>query len=554
VTIPTSVTTIASSAFANCTRLTVVYFQGNAPSVDATAFASDSGATICYLPGATGWSSPFAGIPAEQCSSTIQTGWLQVNLLPPAVIAAGAQWHLDGVTNQNSGLTVSNLSPGSHVVSFTSNISGWSAPPAQTINITNGAITFASGIYTQTNTALILLTNGAGTIHHAVWPESLVIGKSYRVTAVPNPRNVFVNWVGGTAQPYSVLSTSPGFTFTNQSNLLLEANFETNFFLAAQGTYRGLFAPATGARQQGNSGSFLFSVTSGGALSGSLDLGGQPVPLSGKLNLGGAANIPSKPIHGIPASSISVQLDFIDQSISGIVSNSTFTAELAGYRNVFSGLNKASQFEGQYTLVIPGTTNPATGPYGSSYGTAKVGPAGTITLAGSLADGTVISQSSEVSQNGYWPFYVSLYGGKGSLWGWNYFTNHTLTAPAALSWINGGNSSKTAVYRSGFTNQEAALLAGYYVAGQALPAGQVVTLEEAANPVWTITITNGIENTNKLTLKTNRTTGVLSGSFANPANPKQMIKVNGVILQGQAEAQGYFLGTNQSGSFLLQSP
>ena len=50
---------------------------------------------------------------------------------------------------------------------------------------------------------------------------------------------------------------------------------------------------------------------------------------------------------------------------------------------------------------------------------------GTITLAGSLADGTAISQSSVVSQDGYWPLYVNLYGGKGSLWGWNYFTNNT---------------------------------------------------------------------------------------------------------------------------------
>jgi hypothetical protein len=80
-----------------------------------------------------------------------------------------------------------------------------------------------------------------------------------------------------------------------------------------------------------------------------------------------------------------------------------------------------------------------------------------------------------------------------------------------------------------------------------------VTLQET-NPSFTITITNLIGNTNKLTLKTNKTTGVISGSFANPANSKQLIKVNGVILQNQTNAQGYFLATNQSGIFLLQSP
>jgi hypothetical protein len=46
---------------------------------------------------------------------------------------------------------------------------------------------------------------------------------------------------------------------------------------------------------------------------------------------------------------------------------------------------------------------------------------------------------------------------------------------------------------------------------------------------------------------------VISGSFANPDNTKQTIKFNGVILQGQTNAQGYFLGTNQSGAFLLEN-
>ena len=53
---------------------------------------------------------------------------------------------------------------------------------------------------------------------------------------------------------------------------------------------------------------------------------------------------------------------------------------------------------------------------------------------------------------------------------------------------------------------------------------------------------------------TNKTTGVISGSFANPDNTKQTIKFTGVILQGQTTAQGYFLGTNQSGTFTLEAP
>ena len=496
----------------------------------------------------------------------IASGSLSVALLPAAAVSSGARWQVDSGANLISGVTLTNLSAGSHTVSFTI-ISGWVTPPKQTLTIINGEIMFASGIYTLSNAPgdeLTLLTNGSGTIQHGVWLPSLVIGNKYKVTAVPKAKNVFVNWVGGTAQPYSALSSSASYTFTMEPNLLLEANFETNFFLAAQGTYRGLFAPTDSTREQTNSGSFSFSVTSGRALSGNLDLGGQTVPLSGKFDLGGAANLVSKRPHGEPSLNTTLQLDFPNQLISGTVSDGHFTAGLSGYQGVFSSSDKATNFEGQYSLVIPGMTNPAVGPFGTGYGTAKVSPSGAITLAGSLADGTAISQSSVVSQYGNWPLYVSLYGGKGSLWGWIYFTDHThtLAAPSGLSWINTTNSCKTAVYRSGFTNQEVTVIGGLYLPGEMLPADLTATLTGGnlscviTNGVTIsssdkITLTNLVDETNKLKLTISKSTGVIGGSFANPAEPQKTIKINGVIQQGQTNAQGYFLGTNQSGTFTL---
>ena len=69
-----------------------------------------------------------------------------------------------------------------------------------------------------------------------------------------------------------------------------------------------------------------------------------------------------------------------------------------------------------------------------------------------------------------------------------------------------------------------------------------------------ITLTNKLDETNKLTLTLTKSTGLISGSFAYPAKPGKTIKVSGVILQGQTNAQGYFLGTNQSGAFNLGPP
>jgi hypothetical protein len=389
-----------------------------------------------------------------------------------------------------------------------------------------------------------------------------VIGKKYIVTAVPDRRNLFSYWLAGTNEPYAVLSLSDKYTFTMQSNLLLEANFVTNLFLSAHGTYRGLFAPTNSARQQTNSGSFLCTVDRNGVVSGALDLGGQVVRLLGEFNPSGAATIVSKRSHDEPALTTTLQLAFADQSVSGIVSDGDFTAELNGDREVFNASNQSTNFEDRYTLIIPGANDPDVGPYGVSYGTVSVNSLGTITLAGSLADGSQISQSSALSKDSFWPLYVELYHGKGSLWGWNYLTNHTINNASALSWINATNSSKTTAYRSGFTNQNATLTGEIYVSTIKLPADLTAYLEGGNLPFAItngvtlsannkITLTNLLDETNKLTLTVNQRTGVITGSFANPAKPKQAIKVNAVILQDQTNAQGYFLGTNQSGVLIL---
>jgi hypothetical protein len=485
-----------------------------------------------------------------------KTGSVTVTISPPSVVNEGALWQVDGGTAEGDGATVTNLSAGSHTLSFTT-VSGWKTPLNQTVKITDGVTTEAGGIYVALpagSVSLTLQTNGDGIIDHAAWPDQLEIGKTYTVTAVPRARNVFSNWTGGTSQPYSVLSSLAAYPFVMQSNLVLQAYFTTNVFLALQGTYRGLFAPTDSDRQQTNSGAFVFSVTTGGAVSGNLNMGGVGVPLTGKFNLAGTAQIISKRAGGKPSLTTTLQLDFTNQSVSGTLTDSAgdFTAQLAGNRNVFNSTDKATAFEGRYTVVIPSANDPTVGPYGTSYGMAIVGPLGGITLAGSLADGTAISESSVVSQDGYWPLYIDLYGGKGSVWGWCLFSNQTVTASAALSWINPGNPAK-ALYPAGFTNQQATLTGSLYLSSQTLPDGLTATLQGGDLP-FPIVVPDLTGNTNNLTLHTNKLTGLISGTFRNPSNAKQAIKVNGVILQGQTNAEGYFLGTNQSGAFLLSSP
>jgi len=62
VTIPDSVTSIMDYAFYDCTRLSALYFRGNAPGVGVNVFLDDH-STAYYLPGTTGWSTNYGGIP-----------------------------------------------------------------------------------------------------------------------------------------------------------------------------------------------------------------------------------------------------------------------------------------------------------------------------------------------------------------------------------------------------------------------------------------------------------------------------------------------------------
>jgi len=60
---------MGSFAFGWCSLLKSVYFEGNAPSGDGTAFSDDNNATVYYLPGTTGWGPTFGGCPTALWSA-----------------------------------------------------------------------------------------------------------------------------------------------------------------------------------------------------------------------------------------------------------------------------------------------------------------------------------------------------------------------------------------------------------------------------------------------------------------------------------------------------
>jgi hypothetical protein len=108
--------------------VTNVYFLGNAPAVDSTAFAFDNNATAYYLPGTSGWNdfSTNAGVPTVLWNPVIQT-------------ADGSF----GVSNNQFGFNITGTTNIPIVVEACANLANPVWTPLQTLNLTNGSFYFS---------------------------------------------------------------------------------------------------------------------------------------------------------------------------------------------------------------------------------------------------------------------------------------------------------------------------------------------------------------------------------------------------------------------------
>ena len=135
VTIPGRVTNIASYAFMASGNLTSVCFTGNAPTADLTVFSYDNNATVYYLPGTTGWSNTFAGLPTAP--------WFLPN---PMVLNNGTSL---GVQNNAFGFTISWATNISVVVEACTNLASPVWVPLQTNALANGSCSFSDPQWTN---------------------------------------------------------------------------------------------------------------------------------------------------------------------------------------------------------------------------------------------------------------------------------------------------------------------------------------------------------------------------------------------------------------------
>jgi len=406
---------------------------------------------------------------------------------------------------------------------------------------------------------------GFGTVSSNWTGQYVSVGVPHTITAKTNGGYVFAFWnnsVGG-------LSQNNPLTFTATTNMTFTAWFASNYFPSVAGNYYGLFYPTnTGSViSPTNSGFYMLSVKNNALFSLSLSFPGASLNYSGTFPLyvsdpSGFAHLETswKGLDGQPVTNI-VNLDMTNgtYSLNGVVTNAKFSSALTGFRAATRLTAGSAVIPGTNVFLIPGDLNPADNlPAGNGYGSLTVGSNGAISLIGRLADNTSISQGTFVSTNfngtnGIWPFYASLYSGKGIILGWQ--TWQTAAAPTNFEgWVAWSKPAKgSAYYTNAFLFLTNAWSAGYIppspgsyqivFGGATLTNRLTNTLKAGTNGLFTVV--SGQANNLTLTNKP------LSGSFSFPS-ARNTHSFYGAFVSPDQGGSGYFLDTNgQTGWFVI---
>jgi hypothetical protein len=354
------------------------------------------------------------------------------------------------------------------------------------------------------------------------------------------------------------MASAQALSFLMQSNLVLQANFVTNPFIAVKGIYNGLFHENGGVLHE-SSGSFKAMTTDLGTFSAKLQLAGKALAWSGRFNLEGRAT--NRVLRaGINALTLELRMGLADNpdQMTGRISDGIWESELLADRAWFSITTNRSPQAGRYTLAIPGTDGSAAEPEGHGFGTVTVDARGNAAFKGMLADATRVAQKVPLSRNGQWPLYVSLYSRQGSVLSWTTFadtSSNSLTG--RLSWIK-PIQPFARYYPNGFTNDQIELMGSVYIppatANRVLNITNAIVVTAGGNlsRPFTNNIVLGVDNkimnasSNALGLTVALRTGLFTGRATEPGTGRT-IPLRGALLQKQNLGCGFFLDTNRSG-------
>ena len=308
-----------------------------------------------------------------------------------------------------------------------------------------------------------------------------------------------------------------------------------------------------------SAGSFTANTTDGGTYSATFILGERTYRVSGRFDGSGSTTKTIK--RGAGMAAMNVQLQASGDQILGTIQAGSWTADIIANRQVpLTKSSGAAAQAGSYTVVIPPDTN-SPGPAGFGFGTLKVDSLGNVRWAGTLADGTKVTQKSSISKDGVWPLYNSVYSGGGPLIGWLQFGTNQPDSDLGgeVIWMKpkgvGGRN-----YFGGFTNfvwSGGSIYAPPVRGSKALNlsggTGTLVFNGGGVSVTNTITMDGRNHVTSqggpRLTFTLTPSTGLFRGTV-NPTGGKA-IPFQGALFQDTTNGFGFFLNQNHSGWIYL---
>jgi hypothetical protein len=348
------------------------------------------------------------------------------------------------------------------------------------------------------------------------------------------------------------------------------------------GEYRGLFKVSADPAFAGldHSGLVTVTVDQDGSVSGRIlrRLGAQNFTAQsdefGNIVFGATQQTPSLSLMGESGSLGRLSLELVrtkeGRRLRGRVTSTVGTKSLESAVLAGVPVRSATTAEsGRYTAIFQQVDGQGGSyPDGDGYALFTVSPTA-VSVTGKLADGSAITASGKMLEDGTVPIFVGLYGGKGLLAGsikMGLTQTRTDATGLEMRWFKGvGVTGGTYPngWRAGVRLEFAAskydpakgfglgnttnLSLRFLASGGGLSAEQKDAATISAASVLTISKSSPL----KLTSVFTATSGVVSGTFT-PVGSSLSLKYEGVVLQKADFTSGYFIREGRSGFFQIQ--
>lgn len=363
---------------------------------------------------------------------------------------AKVQVSLDGITYQDATLANPNATSTTYTASVTP------APGANTLRVRaldqKGNISLlVTRPFTHLHTLTVAINGPAssGTVSSGYLPTSKrQLNTAYTILATPKPGFVFDGWTVNDMDGAGVSTAQaelPLLGFKMCKGLVLVAKFIANPFTSAvTGNYSGLIAPspvsAAGSPVTSASNSTVglctATLTSTGTLTGKVMIDGLIASFSARCDNTGVARFganrsttQSIPRAGKSPLTLMLRADLSGSSkqLTGSLTESLFEtvnaqSYITAHRHAYSAASPVpASYAKKYTARLQARDTQGEGftakdyPQGDGYLTFTVANTGAVTMIGSLADGTPVSMTGNLSQFNNWPIYQSLYSNKGCI-------------------------------------------------------------------------------------------------------------------------------------------